>query len=169
MRHGVDTTIVEIDPAVYNAAKTYFGLPDPGEDKVFLQDARGWVARRKICVQEGKCPLFDAAIHDCFSGGGVPQHLFTLEFWKDLRSIMHPDGVLVLVRLLHLINSRPLTATASQNFAGIVNSESTKLVFNTMMEAFGQCRAFHDYFEKFTDQTYNEEFLNMVRRVWLLP
>lgn len=100
MRHGVDTTIVEIDPAVYNAAKTYFGLPDPGEDKVFLQDARGWVARRKDCVKEGKCPLFDAAIHDCFSGGGVPQHIFTLEFWNDLRSIMHPDGVLVLVRCL---------------------------------------------------------------------
>ncbi|EAU86927.2 spermine/spermidine synthase [Coprinopsis cinerea okayama7 len=144
MRHGVSTTIVEIDPAVYDAARTWFGLPDPGADKVFLEDARYWVEKRKACTQAGECPLFDTVIHDCFSGGGVPQHLYTDEFWKDLKSIVKPEGSVVV------------------NFAGVVNSEATRLVLNTLLNSFDQCRAFHDFFDEFTEDIYNKEFINMV-------
>lgn len=97
MRHGISTTIVEIDPAVYDAARTWFGLPDPGAGKVYLEDARHWVEKRKDCSQSGQCPLFDTVIHDCFSGGGVPEHLFTIEFWKELKTVLDPEGVLVVV------------------------------------------------------------------------
>lgn len=86
---------MEIDPAVYSAARTYFGLPDPGEGKVFLEDARGWVIKRRDSgtPQEG----LDIVIHDCFSGGGVPAHLFTLEFFEELKSIIKPDGIVAIV------------------------------------------------------------------------
>ena len=96
--HGLETTIVEIDPAVYDAARTYFGLPDSGEGRVFLQDARGFTRNRKRRSESGEdLNKFDAVIHDVFSGGGVPGHLFTLEFWNDLKYSMKEDGVLVVV------------------------------------------------------------------------
>lgn len=107
MRHGIRTSIIEIDPAVYEAARTYFGLPDPARlgGEVHLEDARGWVhkAADNIRVGEAKQELYDIVIHDCFSGGGVPEHLYTVQFWDDLKTVMHPDGVLVVVSCSTLI------------------------------------------------------------------
>ncbi|KAF8631168.1 hypothetical protein AX15_002507 [Amanita polypyramis BW_CC] len=123
-RHGISTTIVEIDPAVYDAARQYFGLPDPGADRVFLEDARSWVSHRRS--RTGSIALFDFVVHDCFSGGGVPEHIYTLEFWNDLKELMEPEGIVVV------------------NYAGSLRSESSRLVLRTLLKAFGQCRAFHD-------------------------
>lgn len=98
MRHDILTTIVEIDPAVYKAARTFFGLPDLGSDKVFLEDARTWVTKQRATIEKGdKTTRFDIVVHDCFSGGGVPQHIFTTEFWDDLKTVMEPEGILVVV------------------------------------------------------------------------
>jgi len=100
LRHNISTTIVEIDPAVYAAARQYFGLPDPGPNKVFLEDAKGWVTRKRKSLAtdiESKQELFDIVVHDCFSGGAVPKHIFTLEFWGDLKAIMNPEGVIAVV------------------------------------------------------------------------
>jgi len=98
MRHKIPTTIVEIDPAVYNAARNWFGLADPGVGRVFLEDARSWVADKLANIKAGKDEiLYDIVIHDCFSGGGVPRHIFTIEFWDDLATLMAPGSVLVVV------------------------------------------------------------------------
>ncbi|KAF9450143.1 spermidine synthase [Macrolepiota fuliginosa MF-IS2] len=145
IRHGLNTTIVEIDPAVYDAARTWFGLPDPGPGNVFLEDARGWVERRSQKVQAGvEKNLYDIVVHDCFSGGGVPEHIFTTEFWDSLEKTMEKEGVLVV------------------NFAGIINSESSRMVLNTLEQSFKQCRAFHDWMQPLEDDQYNTEFINMV-------
>jgi spermidine synthase len=97
MRHNVSTTIVEIDPAVYKAARTFFGLPDPAN--IVLEDVRGWAANKRANIDAGQNEiLFDIVVHDCFSGGGVPEHIYTLEFWSDLKAVMQPDGILVVVR-----------------------------------------------------------------------
>ena len=99
-RNGFKPTVVEIDPAVYDAARTHFGLPDLGEGRVFLQDARGFVLNRKQKLESGEdLAKFDVVIHDVFSGGGVPGHIFTLEFWNDLKDTMKEDGVAVVVSL----------------------------------------------------------------------
>jgi hypothetical protein len=81
-------------------------MPDPGPGNVFLEDARGWVERRR---QNGSNKnnragdsLFDIVVHDCFSGGGVPKHLFTTEFWEGLKSLMHVEGVIAVVSLCRL-------------------------------------------------------------------
>ncbi|KAI4526581.1 hypothetical protein K523DRAFT_413119 [Schizophyllum commune Tattone D] len=151
IRHGVSTTIVEIDPEVYRAARTYFGLPDPGKDHVFLEDARGWVERRAAQTTPQTAfddntsnELFDFVVHDCFSGGGVPQHLYTVEFLQQVKTIMTPGGKFVL------------------NFVGIVDSEATRLVYFTLLSQFEQCRAFHDSERLLTEDKYKTEFLNMV-------
>lgn len=102
MRHGINTTIVEIDPAVYRAAREWFALPDPGAGQVYLEDARGWAAKKKASIETGnKETRYDIVVHDCFSGGGVPEHIYTLEFWNDLKSSMQEEGIIVVVSTLH--------------------------------------------------------------------
>ena len=120
--HGLETTIVDIDPAVYDAARTYFGLPDPGKGRVFLQDARSFVWNRKRRLETGEnLAKFDVVIHDVFSGGGVPGHLFTLEFWEDLKGVMKEDGVVAVVGLwsfgpdCHLMTNVENYRTMSEN------------------------------------------------------
>lgn len=101
-KHGVPTTVVEIDPAVYNVSRQFFGLPDLGDDHVFIEDARQYVRKKKTQLEEGaKDPKFTYVIHDLFSGGGVPSHLFTSQFWGELKAIMHPEGVVAVVSTCH--------------------------------------------------------------------
>jgi len=144
-RHGISTTIVEIDPAVYDAARQYFGLPDPGPGKVFLEDARAWMTRKRANIEAGRPEvLFDIIVHDCFSGGGVPEHIFTREFWQDLKTVLDPEGVLVV------------------NFAGMIKSEASRLISQTLAESFATCRAFHDSADKLPEERYETEFINIV-------
>ena len=157
MRHNISTTIVEIDPAVYKAAKTFFGLPDPAN--IFLEDAREWAAKKRARIDAGHNEnLFDIVVHDCFSGGGVPEHIYTMEFWSDLKEVMQPDGLLVIVRLLVHPSHDYVLIPHEQNYVGIFRSESSKLIVNTLERSFGHCRAFHDMSDTFT----HTEFINMV-------
>ena len=101
-RQNIDVTVIEIDSAVYNASRQYFGLPDLDSDRVFLEDARVVVAEKRRSVQQyghSNAEKYDYVVHDCFSGGGVPAHLFTLQFWEDLKAIMNPEGVIAVVSL----------------------------------------------------------------------
>lgn len=94
-------------------------------------------------------------IHDCFSGGGVPSHLFTLEFWEELKGIMTVDGALAV------------------NFAGHLGSEAARAIWFTLQEAFAPqrggmgCRVFHDMVhqpgqEDEVQKLKEDQFLNMV-------
>ena len=99
-KQKIDTTVIEIDPAVYNATRLYFGLPDLGSERVFIRDARAVVAEKRLTAQQHNAPdvaKYDYVVHDCFSGGQVPAHLFTVEFWEDLKVIMNPEGVVAVV------------------------------------------------------------------------
>ncbi|KAI0307094.1 hypothetical protein B0F90DRAFT_1813906 [Multifurca ochricompacta] len=128
-RRNIDTSVIEIDPAVYDASRQYFGLPDLGSGRVFLQDARVVVAeKRRAALQYGASDAdrYDYVVHDCFSGGGVPAHLFTTQFWEDLKTIMNPEGVVAV------------------NFAGRINSDPAKAILFTLQRSFGQCRVLHD-------------------------
>ncbi|THV08321.1 hypothetical protein K435DRAFT_740343 [Dendrothele bispora CBS 962.96] len=151
-RHGMKLTIVEIDPAVYVAARRYFGLPDPGHENVFLQDARGWTAERRIQVEARKdATLYDIVVHDCFSGGGVPEQLYSVEFWNDLKRIVSPNGVVVV------------------NVAGEINSKSSRLVLYTLESVFPRCRAFYDSMDDVPEEKYAEDFTNQVYFCTLSP
>ncbi|KAJ6515616.1 spermidine synthase [Mycena sanguinolenta] len=144
-RHGIETTIVEIDPAVYDAARLYFGLPEHPPENLFLEDARGWAAKRRASIGTGKSlPLFDIAVHDCFSGGGVPEHIYTVEFWEDLKAVLHPEGVLVV------------------NFAGMIKSDASRMISQTLKTSFGHCRAFHDSQRGLKEEEYETELINLV-------
>ncbi|OBZ76102.1 Polyamine aminopropyltransferase [Grifola frondosa] len=148
MKHNISTTIVEIDPAVYDAAKRFFGLPAPEPGKLFFQDARSWVSARQSRLEdqenteEGSLGVVRIIVHDCFSGGSVPGHLFTQKFWIYLKTLMSPNGVVAV------------------NFAGRLNTDSARSIIVTLQSVFPQCRAFYDSLTPAED--IENEFVNWV-------
>jgi spermidine synthase len=89
--HGIDTTVVEIDPVVHEFAQKYFQLPT--NHTPVIADAVAYTAK---LVNESSQP-FDYIVHDVFTGGAEPIPLFTLEFLQGLNSLLKPDGVIAIV------------------------------------------------------------------------
>jgi spermidine synthase len=89
--HGIDTTVVEIDPVVYEYAEKHFNLP-PKHTPV-IQDAVAYA--RKLANSSSE--MYDYIINDVFTGGAEPIELFTLEFLQDLHTLLTPKGVIAIV------------------------------------------------------------------------
>lgn len=170
LAHGINTTVVELDPVVHDFATLYFDLPS--NHTAVLQDAVMWVdesARRNGNVvklepstisRDEAAPVglhenvaqrsmkYDYIIHDVFTGGAEPLALFTKEFLRDLRSLAKSDGAIAI------------------NYAGDTSSPSTNLVLNTIRVVFdGQCKIYRDAPPPKTDAAEGSpgvDFLNMV-------
>ncbi|CAI4219879.1 unnamed protein product [Parascedosporium putredinis] len=100
--HGIDTTIVEIDPVVHEFASKYFQLPD--KHTAVIDDA---VSYTRGLVEAGE-QQFDYIVHDVFTGGAEPLPLFTLEFLQGLHDLLKPGGVIaimVMQTILHVFPS----------------------------------------------------------------
>lgn len=93
--HGIDTTIVEIDPVVHHFATKYFDLP--ANHRSVISDA---VAYASASVELGQ--KFDYIVHDVFTGGAEPIELFTYEFLTNLHSLLKPYGVIAIVSSIFL-------------------------------------------------------------------
>lgn len=91
--HGINTTIVELDPVVYNFAVKYFGLP--GNHTPIIGDAVHLVDDAQVRNLTTK---YDYIIHDVFTGGAEPVDLFTQEFLSGLKHLLKEDGVIAIVR-----------------------------------------------------------------------
>ena len=91
MAHGINTTIVEIDPIVLEYAVEYFGLP-PNHNAI-VADAVHYAAE----VANDTTQRYDYIIHDVFTGGAEPIALFTDEFLRNLHRALKPDGVIAIV------------------------------------------------------------------------
>jgi spermidine synthase len=81
---------IELDPAVVDVAKTFFGFEEGGNQRVITRDAR--VQIKVFCKENVK---YDIVMLDAFTGGTVPYHLMTKEFFQECRDILAPDGALV--------------------------------------------------------------------------
>lgn len=97
MKHGVDTTIVELDPVVYKLATKYFNLPS--NHHAALEDATKFVKRAQ---KSTPTPQYDYIVHDVFTGGAEPAELFTMEFLTDLKSLLKEDGAIAIVSSIFL-------------------------------------------------------------------
>lgn len=89
--HGVDTTVVEIDPVVHEFASKYFQLPS--NHTPVIADA---VTYTQDLVNKTDSK-FDYVVHDVFTGGAEPVPLFTLEFLQNLDALLKPNGVIAIV------------------------------------------------------------------------
>ncbi|XDG06319.1 hypothetical protein ABKA04_005934 [Annulohypoxylon sp. FPYF3050] len=118
--HGIDTTIVEIDPVVYDFAKKYFGLPS--NHTAVIQDAISWSQSNKDELHEN----YDYIVHDVFTGGAEPIPLFTEEFLLGLKHMLKPNGVIAI------------------NYAGDFTLPPLGIVMNTIKTVFPSCRIFRE-------------------------
>ena len=102
--HGINTTIVELDPVVYKFARKYFNLPEKhmpiiGDAVHLVADAQA----RNIATR------YDYIIHDVFTGGAEPVELFTYEFLSGLNFLLKDDGMVAIVRCVLLSADTLLT------------------------------------------------------------
>ncbi|KAK3682533.1 S-adenosyl-L-methionine-dependent methyltransferase [Podospora appendiculata] len=137
--HGIDTTVVEIDPVVHQFASRYFQLPK--NHTAVIEDAVAYTAR---LAAEGQ-QRFDYIIHDVFTGGAEPIPLFTLEFLQSLDALLQPGGVVAI------------------NYAGDFALPPPKIVVQTIKKVFPSCRTFreHPRVEEDVDKA-GQDFINMV-------
>ncbi|KAH9814964.1 S-adenosyl-L-methionine-dependent methyltransferase, partial [Melampsora americana] len=138
MNHSIKTTVVEIDPIVYQYALTHFGF-DPPNGGIFLEDIQLFLNRSE---SENLIDRFDYVIHDVFTGGMVPPQLFVKPFWISLKKVLKSDGVLVI------------------NFAGIPTSQAGLMILFTIFDVFENCRTFSE--EENEETNENLEFQNLV-------
>jgi hypothetical protein len=136
--HGINTTIVELDPVVHYYATKYFDL-SPNHTAV-ISDAVSFVAETSATKPES----YNYIIHDVFTGGAEPVHLFTLEFFQGLKDLLTDDGVVAI------------------NYAGDLALGSTRLVLNTIHAVFPFCRLFRDTPRPESWKPGDPDFINMV-------
>ncbi|KAK0385243.1 hypothetical protein NLU13_7719 [Sarocladium strictum] len=136
--HGIDTTVVEIDPVVHEFADKYFGLQE--NNLPVLQDAVKYTAQLL-----NQSMTYDYIVHDVFTGGAEPVNLFTLEFLQGLNSLLKPDGVIAI------------------NYAGDLSQPAPKIIVNTINEVFPTCRIFRESPpDPSVLEAANMDFTNMV-------
>ncbi|KAJ4992337.1 Methyltransferase-like protein 13-like protein 1 [Stagonosporopsis vannaccii] len=138
IKHGLNTTIVELDPVVHKYATQYFGL-SPNHTAV-ISDAVRYVADTSVSAPKS----YDYIIHDVFTGGAEPVHLFTTEFMQGLHNLLKDDGAVAI------------------NYAGDLTLGSTKLVLNTIHAVFPACRLFRDTPAPDDHKEGDSDFINMV-------
>jgi hypothetical protein len=136
--HGINTTIVELDPVVHHYATKYFDL-SPNHTAV-IDDAVAYV-HDKAPTNPGS---FNYIIHDVFTGGAEPVSLFTVEFLRGLSALLADDGVVAI------------------NYAGDLSLGSTNLVLNTIHSVFPACRLFRDTAPAESWKEGDTDFINMV-------
>ena len=101
-RQSIEIDLVEIDPLVYQAAVDHFDLVlPPNSTTVNLMDGNEYVSSlaqmRRDGGEEYTGQKWRYVIQDCFSGGTVPDEMFTREFWTDLSENVEQDGIVAMV------------------------------------------------------------------------
>ncbi|KAJ6151594.1 hypothetical protein N7470_007191 [Penicillium chermesinum] len=135
INHGIETTIVELDPVVHQFATQYFDLPS--NHTAVIEDATKFVKHaQKVPTQ------YDYIVHDVFTGGAEPAELFTYEFLRDLSALLKEDGVIAI------------------NYAGDLTLYPTGLIVRTIQAVFPSCRIFREQAASKDDE--NSNFTNMV-------
>ena len=79
---------VEIDPVVVAVAERFFGFKKTARVRVFVSDAR--VFTRRAASRERR---YDLIILDAFGGEYIPEHLMTVEYFRETRALLTGRGV----------------------------------------------------------------------------
>ncbi|MFZ5637156.1 MAG: spermidine synthase [Pseudomonadota bacterium] len=80
--------VVELDPAVVDVAKRYFGYREDPRLRTHIGDGRVFVRRS---ARRGE--RYDLIVIDAYERVYVPEHLMTREFVGEVRSLLAPGGV----------------------------------------------------------------------------
>lgn len=89
---GLSIDVVEIDPAMTEIAKRYFGLRESPRLHIFHEDGRTFV-NRAARESPGR---YDAIFLDAFQTRVPPFQLLTVEFARHLERLLSPGGIVAL-------------------------------------------------------------------------
>ncbi|HHE71354.1 MAG TPA: spermine synthase, partial [Chloroflexi bacterium] len=78
---------VEIDPAIVEVGRRYFGMTMPNLN-VHIADGRTFLLQTQT--------VYDLVVVDAYRLPYIPWHLTTVEFFKDVRSHLTDDGVVAI-------------------------------------------------------------------------
>ena len=85
--------MVELDPDVIKVACRYFNVPDDPRLHLIQQDGRLYVEEKAREIAGGQTLPYDLVVVDAYSSSTIPYHLATLEFFRSIRAVLAPDGV----------------------------------------------------------------------------
>jgi spermidine synthase len=89
--------VVEIDPAVTETAREYFGLTDDERMRIFHEDARIFLNREGPKAGENMTEKYEVVFGDAFrSESTVPFHLTTKEAVQKIYTLLDENGVYLL-------------------------------------------------------------------------
>ncbi|ETI23020.1 hypothetical protein G647_04816 [Cladophialophora carrionii CBS 160.54] len=137
IQHGVDTTVMELDPVVHEFALKYFNFPH--NHSHYIGDA----VHAVTTANASEADSYDYIIHDVFTGGAEPVELFTPEFLAGLHMLLKPDGVIAI------------------NYAGDLAMPASSLIYRTVTSVFPSCRVFRED-EAPAPGVRPDDFTNMV-------
>lgn len=83
----VSVDIVEIDPDIFEVAKTYFHFKETPTMKVHIADGRIYIKRTK--------KKYDMIFLDAYQNDYIPFHLTTKEFLKEIKRCLKKGGVVI--------------------------------------------------------------------------
>ncbi|KAJ1339687.1 hypothetical protein BSLG_005720 [Batrachochytrium salamandrivorans] len=126
---GLD--IVELDPVVYDYAKSYFNLST--SCLAHIGDGRHFIDHVATPAS------YDYVLHDVFTGGVVPGNLFTIEAVTAIKRILKPNGIMAL------------------NYIGSIQGNATQAVLATLLAVFPHIQGYVESREamEVSDAMYN--------------
>ncbi|KAF7545895.1 hypothetical protein G7Z17_g8822 [Cylindrodendrum hubeiense] len=137
--HGINTTVVEIDPVVHEFAAKHFDLRE--NNPPVIADAVSYTAQ----LANESTTKFDYIVHDVFTGGAEPADLFTLEFFQNLNALLKDDGSIAI------------------NYAGDFGAPTPKMIIRTITKVFPSCRVYREAPRvESTVEAWGSDFINMV-------
>jgi predicted membrane-bound spermidine synthase len=119
---GMRVNVVEINPDTLSAAKQYFNYTPDGTN-FFFEDARIFV---KNCEDE-----YDIIVLDLFHGDGIPEHVTSQEFFRDIEKCLSDEGVLLSNVWMALGDQQSKMSLLATNFSvfGDVHLFHTEISF----------------------------------------
>jgi spermidine synthase len=85
---GAFIETVDIDPAVIDIAKQYFSYREDNRTRSYAADGRVFV---KKALEKGI--QYDLIILDAMNDQYIPEHLLTVEFLREVKSLLAPGGI----------------------------------------------------------------------------
>jgi spermidine synthase len=82
-----DIDVVDIDPAVVEVARDYFGFREDSRLRAHVEDGRKFIEQ---CEKP-----YDLILLDAFGSDSIPRHLTTREFLEAVRRALTPQGMAV--------------------------------------------------------------------------